>query len=191
MSSALAPIRRMLSALPVWALPAVVVLGLLAVPFTSPSRIVQLTVLFGINALLAQSINILTGYAGQISLGQAAIYGAGAYGSGVLTVQYDWPLWAAAPAGIVLALVVGALVSIPAGRVREFYLAMVTLGLGLLAFEIFRQWSGVTGGFSGLSNIPSPPLQTLVVGGYAVGLVSYYYAVLVLVVAVTWLLSNV
>lgn len=191
MSSVLTPVRRVLSALPVWVLPALVVLGLLTVPFTSPSRIVQLTVLFGINALLAQSINILTGYAGQISLGQAAIYGAGAYGSGVLTVQYDWPLWAAAPAGIVLALVVGALVSIPAGRVREFYLAMVTLGLGLLAFEIFRQWSGVTGGFSGLSNIPSPPLQTLVVGGYAVGLVSYYYVVLVLVVTATWLLSNV
>lgn len=190
MSTISAPLRKVSSQLPPWLLPTAAVLLMLTVPFTSPTRVVQLTILFGINALLAQSINVLTGYAGQISLGQAAIYGAGAYGSGVLTVQYDWPLWAAAPAGMLLALLIGALVSIPAGRVREFYLAMVTLGLGLLAVEIMRQWADVTGGFSGLNNIPSPPLNTLVVGGYSVGLVSYYYFVLVLVVAATWLLSN-
>lgn len=182
--------RSIMRFLPTWLIPSVVLLVLVAIPFTSPARVVQLTILFGLNALLAQSINVLTGYAGQISLGQAAIYGAGAYGTGVLTVQYGWPIWAAMPAGIVLALLIGALVSIPAGRVREFYLAMVTFGLGLLAFEIMRQWSDVTGGFSGLSSIPSPPLRNFVVGGQTVGLVSYYYGVVLLVVVATWLLAN-
>jgi ABC-type branched-subunit amino acid transport system ATPase component/ABC-type branched-subunit amino acid transport system permease subunit len=184
-------VRRITAALPPWALAAAAVVLVLVIPFTSPPRVVQLTIIFGVNALLAQSINVLTGYAGQISLGQAAIYGTGAYGTAVLAVQYDWPLWASAPAGIVLALLVGALVSIPAGRVHEFYLAMVTLGLGVLAFTVFRQWGAVTGGFSGLGNIPSPPLGSLTVFGYEMGLVSYFYVTVVLVVAVTWVLANV
>jgi ABC-type branched-subunit amino acid transport system ATPase component/ABC-type branched-subunit amino acid transport system permease subunit len=191
MSRLPARVRQVTSALPPWTVAAAAVILMLTVPFTSPPRVVQLTILFGINALLAQSINVLTGYAGQISLGQAAIFGAGAYGTGVLAVQYGWPLWASIPAGIVLAVLVGALVSVPAGRVHEFYLAMVTLGLGLLAFTIMRQWGEVTGGFSGLGSIPSPPLGTLEIAGYSVGLVSYYYLVLVLVVAVTWVLSNI
>lgn len=187
----LSRVRPILSAMPGWVIPAAVLVVALLIPFTSPARTVQLSIIFGINALLAQSINLLTGYAGQISLGQAALYGTGAYGTAVLTVKYDWPIWASMPAGVVLAILVGAVVSFPAGRVREFYLAMVTLGLGLLAFQVMRQWGDVTGGFSGLGNIPSPPLGTLVVGGYEVGLVSYYYIVIVLVVVVTWLLANV
>ena len=183
--------ERFVNGIPPWVVPAVFVSVMLVVPFTTPARVVQLSILFGINALLAQSINVLTGYAGQISLGQAAIYGAGAYGTGVLVVKYDWPIWASVPAGLVLALLVGAVMSIPAGRVREFYLAMVTLGLGLLAFQIMRQWADVTGGFSGLGNIPSPPLGNLAVGDHSVGLVTYYYVVLVLVVIVTWLLASI
>ncbi|TQN43055.1 amino acid/amide ABC transporter membrane protein 2 (HAAT family) /amino acid/amide ABC transporter ATP-binding protein 1 (HAAT family) [Blastococcus colisei] len=184
-------VRRITGALPPWAFAAAAVVVVLVIPFTSPPRLVQLTIIFGINALLAQSINVLTGYAGQISLGQAAIYGTGAYGTAVMSVQYDWPLWASVPAGIVMAIIVGALVSIPAGRVHEFYLAMVTLGLGILAFTIFRQWGEVTGGFSGLGNIPSPPLGSLTVFGYTLGLVSYFYVTVVLVVVVTWLLANI
>jgi ABC-type branched-subunit amino acid transport system ATPase component/ABC-type branched-subunit amino acid transport system permease subunit len=184
-------VRRFSGALPPWALAGAAVAAVLVIPFPSPPRLVQLTIIFGINALLAQSINVLTGYAGQISLGQAAIYGTGAYGTAVMSVQYDWPLWAYLPAGIILAVLVGALVSIPAGRVHEFYLAMVTLGLGVLAFTIFRQWGEVTGGFSGLGNIPSPPLGSLTVFGYDLGLVSYFYVTVVLVVVVTWLLANI
>lgn len=182
---------RLASGIPDWVVPTVVIVLLSVVPFVSPSRIVQLTILFGINALLAQSINILTGYAGQISLGQAAVYGAGAYGTGVLAVNFGWPVWASAPAGLALALLVGAAVSIPAGRVRELYLAVVTLGLGLLAFQVMRQWTDVTGGFSGLSEIPSPPLNSLVVGGYSVGLVTYYYFALILITVLTWLVASV
>ena len=175
---------------PAWVLPTAAVVGMASLPLLTPTRIVQLGVLFGINALLAQSINLLTGFAGQLSLGHAALFGAGAYGTAVLVVQYQWPMWASVPAGIILAVIVGAVVSFPAGRVRDFYLAMVTLGLGMLAFQVFRQWGDVTGGFSGLSNIPSPPLANLVVGPVALGLVGYYYVVLLVVVLLTWMLAN-
>ena len=175
---------------PAWVLPTIAVVAMASLPFLTPTRIVQLGVLFGINALLAQSINLLTGFAGQLSLGHAALFGAGAYGTAVLVVQYDWPMWASVPSGIVLAVILGAVVSFPAGRVRDFYLAMVTLGLGMLAFQVFRQWGDVTGGFSGLSNIPSPPLGNLIVGPITLGLASYYYFVLILVVFLTWMLAN-
>ena len=85
-----------------------------------------------INLLLAASINLLTGMAGQISLGQAAFMGIAAYTS-VLTVKAGiLPLWVSIPAGTALAAAVGALLSIPAGRVREFYLAMMTLAFGMI-----------------------------------------------------------
>ena len=183
--------RRAFAQLPGWSWPVLLLAALVAVPFTQPARIVQLAILFGVNALLAQSINLLTGYTGQISLGHAAIYGAGAYGTAVLAVRWDWPVWASVPAGIMLALLIGGVVSIPAGRVREFYLAMVTLGLGLLGVELIKQWSQVTGGFSGLGGIPSPALLNLEVAGVGIDLVGYYYLVLLVVAVVTWLLANV
>ena len=85
-------VRRLSGALPPWALAAAAVAVVLVIPFTSPPRLVQLTIIFGVNALLAQSINVLTGYAGQISLGQAAIYGTGAYGAskaGVISLTHS------------------------------------------------------------------------------------------------------
>lgn len=174
-----------------WLIPALAIAAALTLPFTQPERVLHLAVLFGVNALLAQSINLLTGYAGQISLGHAALYGAGAYGSAIPAVLYDWPTWASALTGVAVAALLGVAMSVPAGRVHEFYLAMVTLGLGLLAFEVMRQWSGVTGGFSGLGGIPSPVLANLSLGGWQVGLVSYYYLAVALVVVITWLLANI
>ncbi|WP_037064259.1 ATP-binding cassette domain-containing protein [Pseudonocardia acaciae] len=183
--------RTLLQRLPRWLLPTLFTIAVLAVPFVFSGRIVQLTILLGVNALLGQSINLLTGYTGQISLGQAAMYGAGAYGSGVLSTLLEWPIWVTVPAGIALAMLLGALVSIPAGRVRDFYLAMVSLGLGILGAEVIAQWDTVTGGFSGLSNVPSSVLRNLTVFGHTFGLVDYYYLAVLAVAVVTWLFAGV
>ena len=161
-----------------------------AAPFVTSQTVLQLLVVIGVNSMLAQSINVLTGLAGQISLGQAAIFGFGAYVSAILTTKYDLSVLVGAPVAIAACLVLGALISIPAGRVKEFYLAMVTLGLGLVAFQIFRHWRDMTGGFSGMSSIPSPPLGTLAVGGREIGLVSYYWITLLMVAVVTWMVRN-
>lgn len=119
-----------------------------------------------VNMLLAASINVLTGMAGQISLGQAAFMGIAAYTS-VLTVKAGlFPLWLSIPAGTVLAAAVGALLSIPAGRVREFYLAMMTLAFGMIFIEIIREFEPITGGVMGVTGIPSPQLRNLEVFGY-------------------------
>ncbi len=171
-------------------LQAFAVLLAIALPFVAPERFVNLAILIGISALLAQSINILTGYGGQISIGHAALFGSGAYCAAVLEVQLGLSPLLAIPLAIAFTVAIGALISIPAARVREFYLAMVSLGFGILAMEIVRQWASVTGGFSGLTGIPSVSLGSLALLGFDVGLTSYYFVTLTIVCAILWLIRN-
>jgi ABC-type branched-subunit amino acid transport system ATPase component/ABC-type branched-subunit amino acid transport system permease subunit len=154
------------------------------------SRWLQLLALIGINTLLAQSMNLIGGYTGQISLGQAGVYAAGAYGSAVLSTKLHCPVWLSLPAGVLLATAVGFLVAYPAKRVREFYLGMVTLGFGIVAFEVLQYWTPVTGGFMGLSNIPSPTLRNLVLFGVPVSMQTYLALTLSLVVLFSWMKAN-
>jgi len=81
-------------------------------------------------AILLLSIVVLTGYAGQISLAQYGIAGIGAYVAGRLIATEGWPFLAAAPAGIVAAVLIGLIFALPALRTRGVTLAVVTLGLG-------------------------------------------------------------
>ena len=107
---------------------AALVVGLvLAAPHLEAGTVQILT--FSLVAVIfAQSINILTGLAGQISLGHAGFFGIGAYGTAILSKTHDVSLLLSIPAGAVMAGAVGYLLSFPAGRVREVYLAMMTVG---------------------------------------------------------------
>jgi branched-chain amino acid transport system permease protein len=103
----------------------------------------------GIAAIGALGLNLLIGYTGQISLGQAAVLGVGAYTAGYLgnTLGLALPLWLAGAALVGAAL--GALTSPLALRLRGHYLAIVTLGLVFLAQHVFVNWDGLTGGLTG------------------------------------------
>ena len=81
-------------------------------------------------AAAALSLNLLLGYAGQISLGHAALLGVGAFTSGVLTGQHGLPIWVGIPAAAVLGATVAFILGIPSLRLRGLYLAMVTLEIG-------------------------------------------------------------
>ncbi|WP_126426319.1 ATP-binding cassette domain-containing protein [Brevibacillus marinus] len=165
--------------------------GLVIAPcFLSDSN-VQLLIFWGINILLAQSINLLSGFAGQISLGHAAFYAIGAYTSAILMIRWGLPLYVTLLIAAACNAVVGFLLSFPAGRVKEFYLAMMTLGFGFIIQEIAKEWTAVTGGVMGLSGIPSAKLGTLTMFGMKVNLVLYYWFVLVVVAVTMWLLRNV
>jgi branched-chain amino acid transport system permease protein len=111
--------------------------------------------IIGIHALLVVGLNLLLGYAGQISLGHAAFFGLGAYTSGILTATYGVNPWLALPVGLVVAGVAAFLVGVPALKLRGYYLAMATLGFGIIVYIIFNQTQELTGGPSGLSGIPS------------------------------------
>lgn len=121
----------------------------------SSPYLLQLITFIGINTLLALGLNMLMGYAGQISLGHAAFFGLGAYTTGVLTVHYHWSPWAALVAAIILTVIVAFLIALPLLQLSGFYLGMGTLGFGMIANVVFRQWSALTGGDSGLVGIPS------------------------------------
>lgn len=114
----------------------------------------QLLTFIGINTLLALGLNMLMGYAGQVSLGHGAFYGIGAYTTAVLTATYGLSPWLALPCALSLAMLVALVVGLPTLRLSGYYLGMGTLGFGMIAFVVFREWTGLTGGASGFIGIP-------------------------------------
>jgi branched-chain amino acid transport system permease protein len=103
---------------------------------------------------MATGLNLLMGYAGQVSLGHAGLYGLGAYVSGVLGARFGLSPWIGL---VVAALATGALaylVGIPTLRLKSYYLAMATLGIGVVLHLAFVQLYRLTGGSSGLAGIP-------------------------------------
>ncbi|MCX8085183.1 MAG: branched-chain amino acid ABC transporter permease [Calditerrivibrio sp.] len=107
-----------------------------------------------INAINASLLNILFGYTGVISLGQAAFFGIGAYTSGILTVHYGFDPMLTILLGIVFSVIVAFLVGYPTLKLHGHYLAMATLGFGMIFYILFNEFTNLTGGPSGLVGIP-------------------------------------
>ena len=118
----------------------------------------------GIYILLSTGLNILMGYAGQVSLGHAAFWGLGAYISGVLTAKFAWSPLPALIASIVGTCVVALAVGVPTLRLKGHYLAMATLGVGVIFHSLFVQFAGLTGGPSGLVDVPSFSVGPITIG---------------------------
>ena len=106
--------------------------------------------------ILSLGLNLLIGYAGQLALSNAAMYGIGAYGTGLLMVHFGWPYWAAAPCGVLIAMVSGTLLALPALRLSGIYLALATLAFAQSTFWVMTHWTDVTFGAGGF--VP-PPLD--------------------------------
>lgn len=129
-------------------------------------------------AIFAMSWDLLAGYAGQMNLGHALFIGVAAYTSGLAAAHLAWPPWVTIPLGMAASIIVGALIGIPAIRLRGPYLALVTLLALVAAYKLVLIYSDVTEGISGMSFTPKnffPPL------GYdvpleRVKLVTYYYS---------------
>jgi len=107
----------------------------------------------GLNILVAIGLSMLTGVAGQISLGHAGFYGLGAYTSGALSAQLHLPVIPALLAAMVVTAVVAYAIGVPTLRLKGHYLAMGTLGLGIILYILFLQLKPITGGASGLAGI--------------------------------------
>ncbi|MGP0092264.1 MAG: branched-chain amino acid ABC transporter permease [Xanthobacteraceae bacterium] len=107
-----------------------------------------------IYAIFVTGLNIFMGYAGQVTFGQNAFAALSGYASAVLTATYSWEPIVAFAAGLALALAVALVIGWPTLRLRGHYLAMATLAIGLIAYEIATQWQSVTHGYMGISGIP-------------------------------------
>ena len=108
-----------------------------------------------IYAMLAHSLNIITGHAGQISLGHASFFGIGAYTSAMLYAEAGFPFWISVPMAAVAAGIVGALLGIPCLRVRDDFLAITTMGINFVVEAIFL-YLPFFGGAMGIGGINLP-----------------------------------
>ncbi|HZP77806.1 MAG TPA: branched-chain amino acid ABC transporter permease [Pseudolabrys sp.] len=107
-----------------------------------------------IYAIFVTGLNIFMGYAGQVSFGHSAFAAISGYTSAVLTANYGWEPLSAAVLGLSAALLCALIVGYPTLRLRGHYLAMATLAIGLIAYEIAVEWGSVTQGYMGISGIP-------------------------------------
>jgi len=146
--------------LPTWPFVLAMAAVLAILPFRfSNTYYTTVLVFIGINTITAVGLNLLMGYAGQVSLGHAAFVGLGAYTSAILSTRLGLPLWVAIPAAIAVTSLIAYVVGVPTLRLQGHYLAMATLGLGIIVYIVFKQWDPVTGGTSGIVNVP--PLSPL------------------------------
>ena len=145
----------------------------------------DVAILVGLNAIVCVGLNLLIGYAGQISLGHAGFFGLGAYGSALLATRYGFPplaALAAATAGVALvAFVVGR----PILRLQGHYLAMATLGLGIIVSIVISTEDRLTGGPDGMT-VPAMAVLGFVVQGER----TWYWVVGACLLLAVWLAQN-
>lgn len=156
--------RRTLTLAALWVL---LPLWLLIAP---NAYVTSLGIMFFINLLLIASLNLVMGFAGQISLCHGAFFGSGAYISGLLALKLGWSPWITAPIAMVATGVVALIVAIPTLRLRGHYLAMGTLGFNAIVTVILVEWVSMTGGPNGLFG-----LDELTLFGWRLGRAEQYF----------------
>ncbi len=142
----------------------------------------QLGNMLGITLILLLGLNLIFGYTGQISIAQAGFYGIGAYTAALLNVKLGWPFPACVAGAILAPALVSAIMGPPILRLRGFYLALATIALGTVTYEVFEQWKDLTGGPIGVIGIARPD--------YLKSPTAYFYAVWVAAILVILLVRN-
>lgn len=145
--------------------------------------------MWAVMTIAAIGLNLTLGYAGQISLAQAAFVGIGAYVTAYLTTR-GWPFWSTYMIGAMACFAIGWVLGYPALRVQHHYLAFVTLAFNTLVYLAFRNEQWLTGGIYGISNVPRPSVLGFVLDK---PLPFYYFLLVNLVLvslAVWWLVRS-
>jgi len=153
---------------------------LLVLPFVLPNSFyLDLAVRMAINAVIVLGLNLLIGFAGQISLGHAGFLGIGAYASAVLPTHFGWHPLLAMAAGAVATGILAALVARPIFKLKGNYLAMATLGLGIIISIALRNEAQWTGGPDGM------PVPAMGLFGFELSNDKQWYWVVALLLSVS------
>lgn len=164
---------------------AIAVLVLL-LPLVLPSnfyfRIATLTFIF---ALAVLGLNLVMGYAGQVSLGHGGFFGIGAYAVAVGPTHFGVPGWAALPLGAAFAGVLAFVIGRPILKLKGHYLAVATLGMGILIAMVFTNEARFTGGPDGMS-VP----RLVIFGWTARGPITWYWISGISLIVAAWLAMN-
>ena len=151
----------------------------IAIPFLCPNNYVQNIInMIGIYIILGTGINILTGYTGQLSLGQAAFFGIGAYTTAILNTRTGAQFFLCLLVSILVTGVASLILAIPGLKVKGPYLALLTTGFGEIVRLIMVNWVEVTNGTSGILKIQAPNIFGFVFDN----LTKYYFLIVVFVV---------
>lgn len=147
---------------------------IIIVPFLCPNNYVRQVVnMIAIYIILGTGINILTGYTGQLSLGQAAFFGIGAYTAALMNTRGGMQFFACLIGGCIVSGIFGIILAVPALKVKGSYLALLTMGFGEVVRIVMINWTDVTNGTAGILNIEAPRIF-----GYSFDtLHKYYYLV--------------
>ncbi len=154
--------------------------------FVADLYLLNLLTLTGIFAIFALSLNVILGYAGELSLGHAAFFGIGAYATALLQIEAGLTYWLALPVGVLVSLAFGFVIGYFALRLRGAYFAIVTWGFAAVLQAIALNWTSLTGGPDGLFGIPMPQIGSLILAQGP----SFYYFVLAALVVTLYLVQR-
>jgi len=169
-----------------WAIIVVSLIALAIMPKFVSGRIITTVNLIALSIISAQGISILTGLCGQISLGQGAFMGVGAYTMMILMNHLKFSFWIALPCGVMSAGLSGLIFGLPSLRIKGFYLAMATLAAQfIIPWTIMNVRTDITGGTNTI-NISSPNFFGIVLSSQA----KIYYLIMFFSVAVVYLTRN-
>ncbi len=146
----------------------------------------HIAILVGIFVILSLSLNLITGFTGQLCLGHAAFYGVGAYVGALLMKNLQMNFFLALIVSFLVTGLFGLLLGIPTLRLRGDYLAIVTLGFGEIVRLVFINWEEVTNGPMGLRSIPAPSIMGFVLKERYM----FYYLILIMVLLVLFLMNR-
>jgi branched-chain amino acid transport system permease protein len=164
----------------------ILIVILLVVPFVVPNSFyLDLAIRMAINAMIVLGLNLLIGFAGQISLGHAGFLGIGAYASAVLPTHFGWHPLLAMVGGAVITGILAALVARPIFKLKGHYLAMATLGLGIIINIVLRNEAQWTGGPDGMPVMPMSVFGTEIYSDKI-----WYWIVAALLVIAVWASLN-
>ena len=134
-----------------WIWDLILFIALILTPFYIDSYLLFLLSLCGIYTIVSLGLNLLAGYAGQISLGHAAFYAIGAYSSTILIAKASFPFLLALPLSGLITVISGLVVGLAAFRLAGLYLAIATMGFGFIVDELILRWVSLTNGSNGYS----------------------------------------
>lgn len=134
----------------------IVLIIMVAMPHVSSFYQTNIMISALLYVMLALGLNIAVGIAGQLVLGYVAFYAVGAYSYALLNQAFGLGFWACLPVGGFMAVLFGLALGFPVLRLRGDYLAIVTLGFGEIVRLTLLNWASLTGGSSGIKDIPAP-----------------------------------
>lgn len=148
---------------------------IIIIPVLTPNMyIMQIINMICIYIILGTSINVLTGFTGQLSLGQAAFFGIGAYTTALLNTRAGMQFFTCLAASVLMTALFGVILAVPALKVKGSYLALLTMGFGEVVRIVMVNWTPVTNGTAGILGIESP-----VILGFAFDTLKKYYFLIV------------